>query len=183
MKSGFGRVLANASTISGMPPVYMKYRSQVMTLSCITLISGKSLGSSISAKAYCLHAYRNSTKDIGYSLSLLTLPTGNESPRCMAMPSADPVAKTSYSGAASLNIFSEVIALGTSCTSSKMTSVSSGVILVPDSIDSAGISRSTLRSASNNIRMLALSKNATQQQYVRYLTIFDGVVYSYLSGT
>ncbi len=39
------------------------------------------------------------------------------------MPSADPVAKTSYSGAASLNIFSEVIALGTSCTSSKMTSV------------------------------------------------------------
>ena len=99
------------------------------------------------------------------------------------MPSADPVAKTSYSGATSLNIFSEVIALGTSCTSSKMTSVSSGVILVPDSIDSAGISRSTLRSASNNIRMLALSKNATQQQYVRYLTIFDGVVYLYLSGT
>ena len=99
------------------------------------------------------------------------------------MPSADTVAKTSYSGAASLNIFSEVIALGTSCTSSKMTSVSSGVILVPDSIDSAGISRSTLRSASNNIRMLALSKNATQQQYVRYLTIFAGVVYSYLSGT
>ena len=53
-----------------------------------------------------------------------TLPTGNESPRCMAMPRSEPAATTWYCGVLSQKYFSAVIPPGAAWISSRMISVS-----------------------------------------------------------
>ena len=57
-------------------------------------------------------ARRNSSKFIGDTSMKLTLPTGNESLLCMAIPSSDPAQIMSYSGAFSQKYFSDVIPRG-----------------------------------------------------------------------
>ena len=90
---------------------------------------------SLSARKACIFslpfAMRNSPKVIGYRYISSTFPTGYEIPSWSAIPKRLPQAATWYSEASSAIAFKRVNAIGQSCISSRITSVSPGIMSTP----------------------------------------------------
>ena len=110
---------------------------------------------------------------MGYMCISSTFPTGYDTLSCSEMPNSDPATAIWYSGACSQKYFSDSIASGMSWTSSRMTSVSPGVI----STDVIAFKPRSILSTSKSLAKILLANS-----FFRHIT-YASLLYSLLANS